>query len=84
MRLEGQKADGTLHELAIWVAASVHSVEVNQGFIRKLVKPDYLALLADGCTLTVIIKVAFTGNDETQALVFPLKKMVIINNANAS
>ena len=62
----------------------MHSILLNQGFITKIAKTDYLALLADGCTLTVIIKVAFTGNDETQALVFPLKKMVIINNANAS
>ena len=40
--------------------------------------------LADGSAFKVIFKVAFSGSDETQALAFPVKTLIILNSTNAS
>ena len=82
LRLEGKKADGSLHTLTLWVAAVVNITEVNQGYLRKVAGGSYLAQLADGCTLEITFKVAFAGSDETQALVYPVKTLEILNSAN--
>ena len=82
LRLEGQKADGSLHTLTLWAAAIVNYVEVNQGFLRKVAPATYLSQLVDGGTFTVTFKVAFSGSDEAQALAYPLKTLKILNSAN--
>ena len=84
LRLEGQKADGSLHMLTLWSAALVNGTEVTRGYLRKVAAANYLMQLAEGSTLTVIFKVAFAGNDESQALRFPLKTLVILNSTDAS
>ena len=82
LSLEGQKADGSPHILTLWTAALVNGTEVNQGYLRKVAGAAYLQQLADGCTLEVTFKVAFTGSDPTQALAFPVKTLGILNSAN--
>ena len=84
LRLEGQKADGSLHILTLWEAATVNTYEVTQGYLRKVAPASYLMQLADGSAFKVIFKVAFTGSDETQALAFPVKTLIILNSTNAS
>lgn len=51
---------------------------MDRHFLRKLVGFDYLRALADGSTLNILFKVAFWGDDETQALSFPVKSLNII------
>ena len=82
LSLEGRQADGSPHTLTLWTAALVNSTEVNRGYLRKVAGAAYLQQLADGCTLEVTFKVAFTGSDETQALVYPIKTLEILNSAN--
>ena len=82
LSLEGQKADGSPHILTLWTAALVNGTEVNRGYLRKVAGAAYLQQLADGCTLEVTFKVAFTGSDPTQALAFPVKTLGILNSAN--
>lgn len=78
LHLQGQKADGSLHTRTLWAASGVSSVEMDRHFLRKLVGFDYLRALADGSTLNILFKVAFWGDDETQALSFPVKSLNII------
>ena len=82
LSLEGRQADGSPHTLTLWTGALVNSIEVNRGYLRKVAGAAYLQQLADGCTLEVTFKVAFTGSDETQALVYPVKTLEILNSAN--
>jgi hypothetical protein len=82
LRLDGKKADGSLHTLTFWAAAIVNYAEVNQGFLRKAAPATYLSQLVDGGTFTVTFKVAFSGSDETQALAYPVKALKILNSAN--
>ena len=60
----------------------MNGTEVNRGYLRKVAGAAYLQQLADGCTLEVTFKVAFTGSDATQALAFPVKTLGILNSAN--
>ena len=82
LSLEGQKADGSPHILTFWIATPVNGLEISRGYLRKVADAAYLQQLADGCTLEVTFKVAFTGSDATQALAFPVKTLGILNSAN--
>ncbi|WP_300733028.1 SpvB/TcaC N-terminal domain-containing protein [Pseudomonas sp.] len=78
--LEGQKADGSPHNIRLWAGASVNSNEIRQGYLRKLASYSYLKELAENSTLKIIFKVAFSGKDEAQAMTFPIKTLRVMTN----
>lgn len=74
LRLEGKKADGSVHNLTLWngLPAQVNSTWVSQGFWPQVLANSYVKLLGHGTTLTIKYKVALDkSNVEANAVVFP-------------
>lgn len=79
LRLKGFKADGSVHDRAIWTAPSrVTSSEYKRGHLLAPVLYDYLLALGHGSILTVEFKVAFgKSTDEALAHTFPLRTYTV-------
>lgn len=74
LTLEGKKADGSAHNLAVWNGGGhyVNATWVNQGFWPRTIANSYLKQLGNGSTLTLKFKAAFDqSNVEANAVVFP-------------
>ncbi|EJM18578.1 hypothetical protein PMI21_02150 [Pseudomonas sp. GM18] len=74
MRLEGEKADGTAHNLQVWSGgiSKVNATWVSQGFWPKVLVNSYLKLLGHGSTLTIKFKASLDeSNNPATATVFP-------------
>ncbi|WPN56564.1 hypothetical protein [Pseudomonas sp. P9_31] len=74
LSLEGQRADGTAHNLQLWngLPAQVNAMWVNQGFWPAALASNYLKQLGPGSTLTIKFKASLDkSNDPAKATVFP-------------
>lgn len=74
MRLEGKKADGSVHNLTVWSGSSsqVNATWINQGYWPKALTNSYLKDLGHNTPLTIKYKVALDkSNVEANAVVFP-------------
>ncbi|UVM48999.1 Ig-like domain-containing protein [Pseudomonas sp. B21-015] len=74
LSLEGKKADGTAHNLALWngLPAQVNTTWINQGFWPAALANSYLKQLGHGTTLTIKFKVSLDkSNNPATATVFP-------------
>lgn len=85
LRLEGQKADGSAHDLTLWAGlpARVNSTWIKQGFWPQTLANSYVVELGHGTALTLKYLVALDkSNIETNAVKFP-DRVYTINNAPA-
>jgi len=74
LNLEGKKADGTVHNLALWsgLPAQVNATWISQGFWPAALANSYLKQLGHGTTLTIKFKVSMDkSNNLATATVFP-------------
>ncbi|MFM9384705.1 Ig-like domain-containing protein [Pseudomonas sp. UV AK001] len=74
LSLEGKKADGTAHNLALWngLPARVNPTWVSQGFWPAALVNSYLKQLGDGTSLRIKFAVSMDmSNDRATAVEFP-------------
>lgn len=74
LSIEGNKADGTTHNLPLWngLPAKVNTTWVTQGFWPAALANSYLKQLGHGTTLTIKYKVSMDkSNNPATATVFP-------------
>ncbi|WP_285434577.1 hypothetical protein [Pseudomonas sp. fls2-241-R2A-110] len=74
LSLEGKKANGTAHNLALWngLPEQVNDTWISQGFWPVALVSSYLTQLGHGTTLTIKFKVSLDkSNNPATATVFP-------------
>ena len=74
LSLEGNKADGTAHNLVLWngLPAQVNATWISQGFWATALANSYLKQLGHGTALTIKFKVSLDkSNNLATATVFP-------------
>jgi hypothetical protein len=86
LRLEGNKAEGTAHNLTLWTPANadVSQVWLDQGYYPKAVGYDYLKELGNGTRLRLIFKAGMNGSrEEADAIAFPVRTYTVKANLPA-